>query len=329
MRIFWMTLISVFTIVSLQYLGVKPPKILSAQIIKKENVNIPNYFRLKKQENFSLPLLRDFQKAKTYAVVDFNNGNILAEKNLSKKVAIASLTKIMTAVVALDLASPDEEFTISSNAPLQKPTIIGVVPRQKMTLEELLNASLLTSANDASEVIEEGINKKYGKDIFVTSMNEKAKFLGLKNTHFTNPQGFDNRNNYSSAEDLIILSHYALENYPLIAQIVKKDYQFIPENQNHKLFDLYNWNGLLGVYPNILGVKIGNTSNAGNTIVVLSKRQGKKVIVALLGAPSLLERDLWASELLDLGFEKIANLAPIAVTEKQLEQKYSTWKYGG
>ncbi|MBI4089704.1 MAG: D-alanyl-D-alanine carboxypeptidase [Candidatus Levybacteria bacterium] len=262
-----------------------------------------------------------------YIVTDFDSGEILAEKESAKRFPIASLTKIMTAVVALDLAVESEVFTVSKNASSMPPTKIGVVPKEKMTLKELLNAALLTSANDATEVIKEGIDGKYNDKVFIKAMNEKAKILGLKDTSFTNPQGFDNKKNYSSAKDFAILSHYALTNYSLLAEIVKKDYEFLPKDNNHKQFDLYNWNGLLDVYPNVFGLKIGNTGNALHTISIASRRENKIVLVILLGAPGVLERDLWAAQLLDSGFEKLGNLPKIGVTSDMLTQKYSTWKY--
>lgn len=158
-------------------------------------------------------------------------------------------------------------------------------------------------------------------------MNEKATFLGLTNTHFTNPQGFDAKDNYSSAEDLAILSHYALTNYPLIAQIAQKEYVYIAKNSFHKQFDLYNWNGLLGVYPQIKGLKIGNTERAGKTIIAVSNREGKQIIVVLLGAPGILERDLWTSELFDAGYTKLTHLPKVNIKEENLQAKYNTWEY--
>ncbi len=266
-----------------------------------------------------------YDNASSYAVIDYESGEVLAEKDLSHKVPIASLTKILTAITALDLTSPDEEFTATERAAKVIPTKIAVIPGEKFTLRELLNASLLTSANDATEVIRDGVDSKYGADIFVKSMNIKAKFIGLKNSHFENPQGFDDQNHYSTAEDLAVLSHYALTYYPVIADIVKKNEQYIPETKNHRRFVLYNWNGLVGVYPNVYGMKIGNTDDAGMTTIVVSERQGKKILAVVLGAPGVLERDLWASHLLDLGFEKSAGLSAIGITPSQLRAKYATW----
>ena len=157
-------------------------------------------------------------------------------------------------------------------------------------------------------------------------MNEKAAIVGLKNTHFMNPQGFDDSQHYSTVEDLALLTHYALTNYPLIAEIVKKDYVHLEANNTHRQFDLYNWNGLLDVYPNVMGVKIGNTDMAGTTTIVLSEREGKRMLAILLGAPNVLKRDIWTAGLLDMGFEKTKGLQPIEVSESDLAAKYATWK---
>jgi D-alanyl-D-alanine carboxypeptidase len=261
---------------------------------------------------------------RAYAVVDYDSGKVLAQNNLSQQIPIASLTKIMTAVVALDLADPDEEITITQHAANMIPTKIGVIPGQKMTLRELLHASLLTSANDATQAIADGIDAKYGEPVFIRSMNEKAAFLNLKHSHFTNPQGFDDPSHYSSVEDLAVLSHYAMQ-YPVIQDIVKRETAFLPSSANHKQFDLPNWNGVLGVYPDTIGMKIGNTPDALFTSVALSQRAGKKILAIVLGADGSLQRDMKVSELLDLGYEMTLGLKPVNVTEAQLQQKYATW----
>jgi D-alanyl-D-alanine carboxypeptidase len=196
-----------------------------------------------------------------------------------------------------------------------------------LTVDELLQAAMMTSANDAVEVIKEGVDNKYHEAVFVRAMNEKSQALGLHHSSFANPQGFDDQKNFSSVEDLAVLTHYALTNYPRIAEIVKKDYTILAESNSHKKFDLYNWNGLIGVYPEIIGMKIGNTDQAGKTTIVISQREGKKLLVILLGAPGLYERDLWAADLLDLGYQRTKQLEPIAVTREQLKNKYESWQY--
>jgi serine-type D-Ala-D-Ala carboxypeptidase (penicillin-binding protein 5/6) len=268
----------------------------------------------------------DYDKASSYIVVDADSGEVIAEKSSGNRLYIASITKIMTAITALDLAEPSEVLTVSETAPKVVPTNMGLVPGQKWTIEELLHGLLLASSNDAAQAIKEEIDQKYGGEFFIRAMNAKAKYIGLKNTSFDNPQGFDGANNYSTSEDLAILSLYIYKNYPLIAEIAEKEYQYYPATSTHKQADLNNWNGLLGVYPGAYGLKIGNTGKAQKTTVVSARREGKNILVVLLGAPGVLERDLWAGKLLDLGFENF-NLPNAEVTEEQLRKKYSTWRY--
>lgn len=270
----------------------------------------------------------DYENARSYALIDLASGEVLREKALERKIPIASLTKIMTAVVALDLAQPDEYITITERAARQIPTKIGVVTGEQMKVSELLEALMLTSANDSAQAIADGMDQKYGDDIFIRAMNAKAAYIGLKKTHFANPQGFDASDHYSTAEDLAVLTHYALTHYPLLAETVSKDYVFLPADSYHKQFDLYNWNGLLGVYPDVSGVKIGNTDDAGKTTIVVSHRNGLSLLAIVLGAPGIIERDLWAAELLDEGYAEKAGLKPVKVTRDQLLEKYRTWKYG-
>jgi len=267
-----------------------------------------------------------FTEASAFIVVDTDTGEIIDEQGAQDNLYIASITKIMTAVVALDLVSLDETFVVSQRATEVEPTNMGLIPGQKWSLEELLHGLLMTSSNDTAEAINEGVDLKFGEGTFIQAMNAKAKFLGLTNTSFDNPQGYDGPANYSNAEDLARLSLYIYKNYSNISEIVKKEYQFFPETLTHKQADLINWNGTLGVYPGVYGLKIGNTGKAGKTTIVSAEREGKDIIVVLLGAPGVLERDLWVSQLLDLGFAKQFGLEPVNVTEEQLREKYASWR---
>jgi len=339
LKIFFASFLITFIIVSLQLVGIElphftnsiskeKPDVFEQKIIPLLKVSENNFF-LKRSSHFikDVHASNPWDEAHAFLVVDMDNGNIIAEKNANQKLPVASLTKIMTTLVALDLSSPDELFTVSESAASQIPTKIGVVAGQQMTLEELLHAVMLTSANDAAEVIREGIDRKYKTKVFVRAMNKKAELLGLKNTHFTNPQGFDAPDHFSTAEDLAILTQYALTHYPFFTQMVKKEYTYLEKNKYHKQFDLYNWNGLIGVYPDVLGVKIGNTEAAKKTTIVVAKRQGKTILVVLLGAPSILDRDLWAAELLNIGFKRTLGLESIPITEEMLREKYARWNY--
>lgn len=340
LKIFISTLIAILIIVSLQLNGIKPPS-LAIPLSSKKDIFIEKIAPKleKKRDTYNLKIKQqvisqvnaekgnDYKKAKAYGVINFDTGEIIDSNNLKQELPIASLTKIMTAIVSLDLADPNEDFRVSRHAAFTVPTKIGVVAGEKLKVSELMHAILMTSANDAVEVLKEGIDNKYGQDVFINAMNEKAKFLGLKNTSFTNAQGFDNINNYSSVEDLAKLTHYALSNYPLISDIVAKDYLYLPADQYHKQFDLYNWNGLLDVYPDTIGMKIGNTDNAGYTMIAVSKREGTCLITVVLGAPGILERDLWTADLLDEGYKSSLGLSPVNITENQLLTKYNTWNY--
>lgn len=338
-----LTFLAGFLMVAWPHLGLKTPDLSSNNLLNPQPAMVKdpmkeiipklelirNTFSLKKDTSLipQAGASEEFAQASSYAVVDMDSGKVILEKNLNTPLPMASLTKVMSSIVALDLVRGDKQFIVSEEASKVEPTNMGLIPGQSWSLEELLHAVLLTSSNDAVEVIKEGIDSQYGPGAFIKAMNAKAKILGLKNTSFDNPQGYDGNSHYSSAADLAVLSQYAILNYPQIGEISKKDYQFFPETQTHKQADLYNWNGLLGVYPGVFGLKIGNTERAQKTTIVASERDGKKLIVVLLGAPGVLERDLWASKLLDLAFSREAGFTPVNLSEETLREKYQSWEY--
>lgn len=296
-----------------------------ARILVSQKLATPNtllsllYPEGRRTEAAGLPV------SSAYLVVRTDTGEVIQSKYADEQLPIASLTKIMTAVVALDLAHANDTIQIEERAAAQIPTKIGLKAGERLSLDELLHATLMTSANDAAEAIRQGIDTMYGSPVFIDAMNEKAKKLGLTNTHFANPQGFDAPDNYSTAHDMAVLSHYAFSQYPLIAEIAKKEVYELNETHDHRRFDLYNWNGLLGVYPDAIGLKIGNTRDAGKTTVVMSERGHIPLLTVVLGTESILDRDLSAAQLLDIGYQKIANLHPINITESKLKLKYASW----
>lgn len=303
----------------------QPSKVDSfKQVEPKLKLKDSNLFNLKHQSSVipSAHAGGDYDLASAYGVVDLDSGEVLLEKNFDKTLPIASITKIMTAVIALDLADPSELITISQASSQQVPSKVMLKAGEKFTLEQLIKSAMITSANDAAFAIKDGIDQKYGGEVFVRAMNEKAKLIGMNNTNFTNPAGFDAKNHYSSVEDLSLLSHYALNNYPLIKEIATLEFDDLNIDER---FYLRNWNGLLGVYPGVSGLKIGNTGKAGHTTTVVSERGDKKLLAVTLGAPGVLERDLWTAQLLDSGFEKLG-FKPVRITEEQLKDKYATWR---
>ncbi len=333
--VFLISFVAVFLMVLIPHIKPKPSGLLTPspekidllEKVKPKLEQRPLHYQLKKEFIPVVSAGSDYEEAVAYGVIDFDNGTVLTSKNLSQRLPIASLTKLMTAVVALDLAKPEDVFTVSEKAARQPPTKVMLKAGESFTLQDLLKFLMITSANDSAEVVKEGIDGRFGQGVFIQAMNYKAKLLGLSNTRFSNPQGFDSTQNFSSVEDLSLLSYYVWKNYPLIAQIAEREYEDLTGGNQDLRFYLNNWNGLLGTYPGAKGIKIGNTDDAGICTIVLAERQGKEVLVVLLGAPGITQRDLWASELLDLGFKKLVGLSPVNITESQLKDKYASWKY--
>jgi serine-type D-Ala-D-Ala carboxypeptidase (penicillin-binding protein 5/6) len=347
-KVFLISMSFQFLISSLLYLGIKPAQVFgflkipvkTNQLISPQLTKDPKWEELKIKlavnssyqikENNSLVqtalAAEEADQARAYTVVNLASGEILAGKNLHQSLPIASLTKIMTAMVALDLASPDEQITVTPQGVSPEPSKIMLKVGESLSLEELLHSLLLSSANDSAEVIKEGIDNLYKEAVFVEAMNYKAQELGLQDTHFTNPQGFDQPDHYSSAYDLAKLASYALINYPLIAKIAvleSADFRKVPGDNR---FFLNNWNGLLTAYPGVVGLKTGNTDNALHTNIVVSKRAGQELVAVILGAPTITKRDLWTAQLLDLGFESLG-IKPASLTEEDLKVRYKKWRY--
>src|SRR4030042_6721410 len=141
-------------------------------------------------------------------IVDFESGKILYEKNSNKRMQIASITKLMTAIIALEEGNLDEIITISEEAAAQEGSKIWLLSGEQITLRNLLYAVLVHSGNDAAYAIAEHLGNGDVK-IFVEKMNQKARDLGLLSTHYENPIGFDAKENYSTAYDLSIIARYA------------------------------------------------------------------------------------------------------------------------
>lgn len=249
-----------------------------------EQVYPPNeYFPLSLQPKFSDML--DIN-AQAYAVMDRKSGELLLAKNLTGELPIASLTKIMTTIVALEQADFDVELTVSQTAADIGEAEMGLTVGERVTVEELLYGLMLPSGNDAAETLAEGLER--GRTAFIVAMNDKAKNLGLFDTYFFNPTGLDGETrettSFSTALDLLALTNYALRN-PSFAEIVSTYYKEIPYAEGkHKAFFLYNILQLDRSYPGIRGVKPGVTDFAGETLVSYAVNGEREIIVILLDA---------------------------------------------
>lgn len=214
-------------------------------------------------------------------VYDLTDDKVLFEKNPHERLPMASLTKIMTAVVAIENKRKDNVYTVTPND-LVGENVMGLSSGESLSLEELLHGLVLNSGNDAAEVLAENT---LGRGEFITAMNKKAKSLGLKDTNFTNPSGLEgDGDQHTTSYDLLVLTRFALEHYPLFAKVVSTPEYFIDSTDSHKAFDLVNETNLLTSYPGVKGVKDGYTYEAGLCLVTYLDYKGHKLIGVILGS---------------------------------------------
>jgi len=210
---------------------------------------------------------------------------VLYEKNMSEKRPIASLTKLMTALVASETYNSSDVFRITKEAVDQDDLRGDLHTGEVLSLKELLHSMLIESSNDAAWAIAEG--DSFNISEFVGLMNEKARKMNLLNTNFVNPTGLDGGNNYSTCNDLTRLVSYLIENNPQILEITKKkSYQVLnPDGSLHHTSE--NTNLLLGEFPEIIGGKTGFTDEAGGCVLlVLEDEDGNHLIHIVLGTDS-------------------------------------------
>jgi D-alanyl-D-alanine carboxypeptidase len=183
----------------------------------------------------------------------------------------------MTALIILDKYSLDDVFTVKSV--ITDGRVMNLVQGEKLTVESLLYGTLVHSANDAAYALAE--NYPGGVQEFVNQMNKKAKELGLNNTNFTNPVGFDDPNHYTTANDLVALSVYAFQN-KTIDKIVSTKSITVSDTTYTYFHELHNVNQLLGKVAGIAGLKTGYTQNAGEVLISVVKKNGESVLFAVL-----------------------------------------------
>jgi len=222
--------------------------------------------------------------AKSAIAIDLKNGIMLYEKNSYDHRAIASITKLMTAVIILEENKMNEVVTVSKAASQIEGSKIWLAPGEKITVESLLYAILIPSANDAAYALAE--HNSGSVEAFVAKMNQKAKELGLYDTQFTNPIGLDEKGNYSSAYDLSILGRYAYRKNFVKNAVVIKDMEI--SSTNGKLtHNLKTTNDLLDSYLKVLGLKTGTTNEAGQCLMsVIENSRGNDILTVVLDSPS-------------------------------------------
>ena len=246
------------------------------------------------------------------ALFDVNNANIIYGKNIHERLAPASLTKVLTAVIALEYGNLDDVITVTKDVKITESgaTLCGLKEGDTLTLNQALHALLIQSANDAANAI--AIHLGGSMEGFATLMNEKAIELGATNSHFVNPHGLTDDNHYTTAYDLYLIFNHAIQ-YELFREIIHMDQYstvFQDKNGNEKEMKFKTTNLFLrGEFnsPNkvtVIGGKTGTTNAAGNCFILLSKdTAGNPYISVILRAK---ERQLLYEQMIDL-LEEIYN----------------------
>lgn len=220
-------------------------------------------------------------------LVEADTGQVLFEKNAQLPLPMASTTKIMTALVALEYGHLDDIVTAGERAARIDGTRIYLEPGEKETMRDLLYALMLPSANDAAVAIAEHIAGS--EEAFVAMMNQKARTLGANHTYFQDPHGLSSRGHYTTAHDLALITRAAMRN-PLFAQIVATKEYLMPWPAKLSVRRLYNhnkllWRDLSAEGFAVTGVKTGYTSAAGNCLVASARRGDRQVIAVILNSP--------------------------------------------
>lgn len=217
--------------------------------------------------------------AEAAVLIDSETGDVLFEKNSSKKLGMASTTKIMTGILAIENCDPDEIVTVSRNASYTEGSSIYTKEGEKITVETLIYGLLLKSGNDTAVALAEHIAGS--EEAFADMMNEKAKKLGLKNTHFVNPHGLYDPDHYTTAYELAMLARYAMRNktFANIVNTVKYVEETDEDRDGHII---NNANKLIKMYEEADGIKPGYTPETGRTLVGSATKDNWRVITVTL-----------------------------------------------
>jgi D-alanyl-D-alanine carboxypeptidase (penicillin-binding protein 5/6) len=249
-------------------------------------------------------------QAYTGILVDLDTGEILWARQPDLGVPPASLTKVLTALVALENFSPDQEVTVTADALGQSTadTLMGLKAGQTLTVQELLEGMLLPSGDDAASAI---AADTVGTPRFVAAMNAQVAALGLHNSLFSATAGLDDPHLFASAYDLAVIAAFTYDRFPLFDQIVDTRSIELPADVGHPAFHLRNLDALLEDYPAAVGIKPGWTGDAGACLIGMAVRGGHRLLAVLMNAnyPARLE-----GRLFDWGFglEGLAPLLPPA-----------------
>ena len=220
--------------------------------------------------------------AKAAILIEAQSGHVLFEQHAHTRMPMASTTKIMTALVVLEHCSLTETVCVDARAVGVEGSSVYLYEGERLTVEQLLYALMLSSANDAAAAL--AYHTAGSIEGFAKLMNQKAAALGLQNTQFANPHGLDAKEHYTSAYDLARMTAYALEN-PFFLRIVSAEKKVIPLREQEGARVLRNHNKLLSSLEGCIGVKTGFTKKSGRCLVSAAERDGVRLVCVTLDCP--------------------------------------------
>ena len=291
-------LLMILTSISMSGFG--PPK-----LVESDGGKVPLYAG---QLPFVKETIPPELAGKAALIMDFSSGRVVHQRNERLRRPPASITKIMTAIIALERSDLREMVAIKSQY-LVDGSSMGLKVGDVLSIEDLLWGMLLPSGNDAAMAIAEHVGSGSTEN-FVAMMNRKAKEMGLTDTHFVNPHGLHHPDHYSTAYDIAVMARYALQN-PLLAEMVSTRHKELATGYGRS-WSLWSTNQLLGQptwVPGVDGVKTGLTEEAGDNIVASATRDGNRVIVVALGTSA---RGPAGADLINYAFEAYTWVSPPA-----------------
>lgn len=245
-------------------------------------------------------------QARAAVVMEASTGDVLYSKNSRQRRSIASATKLMTVLVALQRTDLDDVYTAANYHASPGESQIGLRPGERMSVRDLLRATLLPSANDAAAAI--AVGTMGSTKAFVAEMNKRAAALGLRDTHYTTPVGLDDPDNYSSARDLAKLA-IRLRGYEFFRRTTDLPRATLRSGSRKRT--VINRNTLVRNVPAVNGVKTGHTNRAGYVLVGSARRAGVTVISVVLGEPTERARDADSLALLRYGLNSYEAVTPL------------------
>jgi len=237
-------------------------------------------------------------KARAAIVLDLDSGKTLFALDAHGRYPPASLTKVMTALVALDTLRLDQVLTVpaSINQLPWDSTRMGLRAGERLTVRELMYGLFLNSGNDAAITLSEAAMPRAA---FVARMNARAAALAMGDSHFVNPIGLDDAGLYASAADVAKAAIELRLRFPEVAAMAAVPAMTLPAGATHHAFKLYNLNDLIRKYPGATGLKTGWTGRAGGCLIATATRDGRHLLAVVLGSPRVFDE---AATLLDYGF---------------------------